>query len=137
MQYKERCEISFVRLKRETSLSEVKQVLVLRADLKMGKGKLAAQASHASVLATLEAQRHNKIWYDRWFKMGMKKIVVKVSTDEELHEVFRKAVKAKLPRALINDAGHTQLPPGTATAVGIGPAPEQLIDPITNSLKLL
>ncbi|MHA2092915.1 MAG: peptidyl-tRNA hydrolase Pth2 [Candidatus Kariarchaeaceae archaeon] len=137
MQYKELCEMSFVRMKKDTSLSEVKQVLVIRSDLKMGKGKIAAQASHASVLATLEAQRHNKIWYDRWFKMGMKKIVVKVITDDELHEVFRKAVKAKLPRALINDAGHTQLPLGTATAVGIGPAPEQLIDPITNSLKLM
>ncbi|MHA2403509.1 MAG: peptidyl-tRNA hydrolase Pth2 [Candidatus Kariarchaeaceae archaeon] len=125
--------MSFVRMKKDTSLSEVKQVLVIRSDLKMGKGKIAAQASHASVLATLEAQRHNKIWYDRWFKMGMKKIVVKVITDDEL----QKAVKAKLPRALINDAGHTQLPLGTATAVGIGPAPEQLIDPITNSLKLM
>lgn len=109
----------------------------MRADLNMGRGKIAAQASHASVLATLEAQKHNKIWYDRWFKLGMKKIVVKVNSEDELIDVFQKAIKAKLPRSLINDAGHTQLEPGTATAVAIGPAPEELVDPLTNALKLM
>lgn len=122
---------------RRTPPAELKQVLVIRTDLKMGKGKIAAQASHASVLATLEAQRHNKIWYDQWFKQGMKKIAVKVNSEEELLSIFRKGKQGKLPSSLINDAGHTQLPPGTATAVAIGPAPERLVDPITSSLKLL
>jgi PTH2 family peptidyl-tRNA hydrolase len=120
-----------------TAPAELKQVLVIRADLKMGKGKIAAQASHASVIATLEAQKYEKIWYDQWFKQGMKKIAVRVNSEEELMSIFRKGSQAKLPRALINDAGHTQLPAGTATAVAIGPAPDRLVDPITSSLKLL
>ena len=64
--------------KRGKELSEVKQILVIRTDLNIGKGKIAAQASHASVLATLEAQKHNKVWYDRWFKLGMKKLDVDI-----------------------------------------------------------
>lgn len=116
---------------------ELKQVIVIRTDLKMGRGKLAAQASHASVLATLEAQNHNRIWFDAWMRQGMKKIVVKVKNQEELHGMFQKAVKQNLPRSLVQDAGHTQLPPGTATAVGIGPAPEEQVNSITGELKLL
>ena len=118
-------------------LSEIKQVLVVRSDLKMGKGKIAAQASHASVLATIEAQKNNKTWFDRWFKQGMKKVVLKINTEEELNGVFQKASKSKLPRSIINDAGYTQLEPGTVTAVGIGPAPDELVDPITKNLKLM
>ncbi len=118
-------------------LSEIKQVLVVRSDLKMGKGKIAAQASHASVLATIEAQKNNKTWFDRWFKQGMKKVVLKITTEEELNGVFQKASKSKLPRSIINDAGYTQLEPGTVTAVGIGPAPDELVDPITKNLKLM
>lgn len=115
----------------------IRQVLIIRNDLKMGKGKIAAQASHASVLATLEAMKHNKNWYDRWFRAGMAKIVVKVNSEEELNMVFQRGSKGKLPRSLINDAGHTQLEPGTATAVALGPAPQVLIDPITKDLKLM
>lgn len=119
------------------SPEKIKQVIIIRADLGMGKGKIAAQASHASVMATLEAMKQNKIWYDRWMRDGMGKIVVKVNSEDELNAMFQKASKDKLPRALINDAGHTQLPPGTATAVAIGPAPISLVDPITKDLKLL
>ena len=117
-------------------VEEIKQVLIIRTDLKMGKGKIAAQAIHASVIATWDAMKHNKNWFDRWMKEGMKKVAVKVSSEEELSGLFQRAVKDKLPRALINDAGHTQLEPGTATAVSIGPGPVSLIDPITKDLKL-
>jgi len=103
----------------------------------MGKGKIAAQASHASVIATLEAKKHEAGWFNSWYQQGMKKIVVKVSSEADLNRVFQLGIKNKLPHALINDAGHTQLAPGTATAVALGPAPEKLIDPITGSLKLL
>ncbi len=116
---------------------DVKQIIVVRTDLKMGKGKIAAQSSHASVLATLHAQRDNRIWYDAWFTSGMKKIVVKVSSEEELSHVYQLGAKAKLPRAYINDAGHTQLEPGTSTAAALGPAPASIIDPITSKYKLL
>ena len=55
----------------------------------------------------------------------------------ELNRIYQLGTKAKIPRSYINDAGHTQLPPGTATAVALGPAPEKYIDPITKNLKLL
>lgn len=116
---------------------EFKQIILVRTDLKMGKGKIAAQASHASVLATLQAQRDKKIWYDAWFKQGMKKVVVKITDEAELQHVFQLGAKNKLPRAYINDAGHTQLEPGTATAAALGPAPVSIIDPITKKYKLL
>lgn len=115
----------------------MKQILIIRTDLKMGKGKMAAQASHASVVATLDAQHSSTDWFNTWINQGMKKVAVKVSSEEDLNAVFRQAVLAKLPRALINDAGLTQLDPGTATAVAIGPAPQSRIDPITKQLKLL
>ena len=123
--------------RRPASTQDLKQVLIIRSDLKMGKGKIAAQASHASVIATLEALHQNKIWFDQWKKHGMAKIAVKVTSEEELHGYYQRAIKAKLPKALINDAGHTQLAPGTATAVAIGPAPSSIIDTITKDLKLL
>ena len=116
---------------------DLKQVIVVRSDLGMGKGKIAAQASHASLIASLEAKKHELTWFDTWYRQGMGKIVVKVSSEEELQHIFQLGVKNKLPRALINDAGHTQLDPGTATAVALGPAPSKLLDPITGSLKLM
>lgn len=109
----------------------------MRNDLKMGKGKIAAQSSHASLIAALNAKRDEKNWYESWFKHGMGKIVLKVDSEEELNRIFQLGTKAKIPRSYINDAGHTQLPPGTATAVALGPAPEKYIDPITKNLKLL
>ncbi len=123
--------------RKKNQIDEIKQVIVIRSDLQMGKGKIAAQASHASVLATVEAQKHNKNWYDRWMRDGMKKIAVKVTSEEDLILVFQKGSKEKIPRSLINDAGHTQLEPGTATAVALGPAPAAIIDPITKDLKLM
>ena len=119
------------------SSSAVKQVIIVRNDLKMGKGKIAAQASHASVIATLEAKKHQPTWFNAWLTQGMAKIVVKVNSQEELHHMFQLGVKNKLPRALINDAGHTQLAPGTATAVALGPAPTKSLDTITGNLKLM
>ncbi|MFH1055146.1 MAG: peptidyl-tRNA hydrolase Pth2 [Candidatus Altiarchaeota archaeon] len=111
---------------------EYKQVIVVRVDLEMGKGKIAAQASHAAVAAADKSQ------YKRdWYGSGQKKTVVKVSGEKELLKILQEAREAGLPTALIEDAGHTQLEPGTKTCVGIGPAPEAELDKITGKLKLL
>jgi len=76
-------------------------------------------------------------WYQEWKSQGQAKIVLKGSSDAQLHELFKKARSMGLPSSLIQDAGRTQLEPGTVTCLGIGPAPVDLIDKITGQLKLL
>ncbi|MHA1910186.1 MAG: peptidyl-tRNA hydrolase Pth2 [Candidatus Kariarchaeaceae archaeon] len=115
----------------------MKQVIVLRSDLKMGKGKACAQASHAAVSASEKARQNRPLWFSQWIRGGQTKIVVKVTSSEEMINLKEKAEKAGLPIALINDAGRTQLEPGTMTALGIGPAPEDLVEPVTGKLKLM
>ena len=112
---------------------DYKQAIIVRADLGMGKGKIAAQASHASVAVMEKVDK--KIW-DEWQNQGMKKIVLKVQGKKELLDLFQR-VKKILPASLIKDAGHTQIKPGEATCIAIGPAEEKEIDEFTSELKLL
>ena len=116
---------------------QYKMVIALRTDLKMTKGKSAVQAAHAAVIAVEEAKRNRADWLKKWFYEGQKKVVVQVSTKEELEILFNKAKQNNLPCSFVNDAGLTELPPGTPTAVAIGPAPNDKIDKITSHLKLL
>lgn len=115
----------------------LKQVIVARADIGMGKGKLAAQAAHASLAAAEQAMRRKEGWYDEWKESGQLKVVVKVHSEEELQELYRKAKSARLPAALIQDRGLTQVEPGTITCLGIGPGPDEQVDSLTGKLKLL
>ncbi|MEM3637982.1 MAG: peptidyl-tRNA hydrolase Pth2 [Conexivisphaerales archaeon] len=114
-----------------------KQVIAVRNDIKMGKGKLAAQVAHAAVSSALEAQKEHREWFREWLNEGQAKIVVKVSSEDELRRLKEMADDAKLPSSLIVDRGLTQLEPGTVTCLGIGPAPSQLVDKLTGKLKLL
>ncbi len=116
---------------------EYKQVLVFRADLKMSKGKIAAQAGHAAVSAAQVAYRLNKKWWEAWFNEGQRKIAVKVPTWKELGELDAAADEMGLPHSLIVDKGLTEVPEGTVTCLGIGPAPEAKIDKLTGKLPLL
>jgi PTH2 family peptidyl-tRNA hydrolase len=116
---------------------EYKQVIVFRSDLKMGKGKIAAQAGHAAVSAAQDAYVHHKKWWEAWLFEGQRKIAVKVASEKELLELEEQAKELGLPNALIVDRGLTQIPEGTVTCLGIGPAPEETIDRLTGELPLL
>ncbi|VVB61386.1 Peptidyl-tRNA hydrolase [uncultured archaeon] len=112
----------------------MKQAIVVRTDLKMSKGKLAAQAAHASLEAYKKANPED---IEEWNEEGQKKVVLKVGSEKELIETFMSAKREKIPAVLIQDAGRTQLMPGTSTCVGIGPAEDEKIDKIVGKLKLL
>ncbi|MFQ6010141.1 MAG: peptidyl-tRNA hydrolase Pth2 [Candidatus Aenigmatarchaeota archaeon] len=112
----------------------MKQAIVVRTDLKMGKGKIATQCAHASIGAFIRTKGKDK---ELWLRTGMKKVVLKVSNEKELNTVHRKAKSLKLPTDMVSDAGRTQLEPGTKTSVGIGPASDDKIDRITGKMKLL
>jgi PTH2 family peptidyl-tRNA hydrolase len=114
-----------------------KQVIAFRADLKISKGKIAAQAGHAAVSTAEEARKHHGEWWKTWMKEGQCKIAVKVKNEKELLELEKKAKELSLPCTLITDRGLTEVPPGTTTCLGIGPAPTEKIDTITALLPLL
>jgi len=114
-----------------------KQVVVMRTDLKMSRGKIAAQAGHAAVSAAEEARKKFSGWWKAWIAEGQCKIAVRAESEEELLELERKAKRSKLPTALIVDRGLTELPPDTITCLGIGPAPSAQVDAITGQLPLL
>lgn len=112
----------------------LKQVIAVRSDLRLGKGKLAAQVAHASLGAYRQASQGTR---DAWEDSGGKKVVVRAGSREELEGLRRKAMALGIPCSLIQDAGKTQLEPGTVTALGLGPAEERIIDSLTGRLKLL
>ncbi len=118
-------------------INELKQVIVVRKDLGLPKGKLCVQVAHAAVTAYIEARKKNPEWANKWLLEGQKKIVVVVKDLDELLRIYEEASKSDIPVALIRDAGLTTVPPGTITCVGIGPAPACIIDRITGKLKLL
>ena len=114
-----------------------KQVIAVRADLKMSPGKMAAQVAHAALSAADVARKNSRPWYDAWREEGQKKVVVKAVDETEILDLFREAKTRGLPCYLVNDAGLTELPAGTTTTLGIGPAPDDAIDRVTGHLKLL
>ncbi|WP_456474905.1 peptidyl-tRNA hydrolase Pth2 [Candidatus Pyrohabitans sp.] len=116
---------------------EYKQVIVVRVDLKMTRGKICAQVAHASLGAAEVAMREHTEWYEAWKREGQKKVVVKGESQEHLGRLFQEAKELRIPCFLVRDAGLTQLPPGTTTALAIGPAPQEKVDRITGELKLL
>ena len=112
-------------------------MVVVRKDLRMGTGKVAAQVAHAAVSGAEQVRSSNPSWFMKWLNSGQAKIVVKVHSPEDLYLVKRKAQSLGLPVVQVQDRGLTQIDEGTITCLGIGPAPSSLIDRITKDLKLL
>ena len=125
------------RLWRSLSEFRYKQVIVFRSDLRLSKGKTAAQAGHAAVSAAEEARKHRRKWFDEWLDEGQRKIAVKVKSEKEMSQLETAAKELGLPNALIVDRGLTEIPAGTVTCLGIGPAPAEKVDKLTGKLLLL
>lgn len=118
-------------------MGELKLVVVVRTDLGLSKGKLAVQVAHAAVNCAVQARTSHRRTYDEWYRQGQKKIVAKVPTLRELHELRSMAEARGIITSLVTDAGLTQVPPGTTTCLGIGPAPSPEVDRLTGDLPLL
>ena len=111
--------------------------IVVRQDLKMGKGKIAAQVGHASVEGSEIVRKGNRSLWKEWIQKGQCKVVLKVTSLSEIRKLESKASKLDLPVAIIQDRGLTQLPANTITCMAVGPGPTKLIDTVTGHLRLL
>jgi len=116
---------------------EYKLVIVTRKDLKLSPGKLSAQVAHAAVACTLQTKKSKPKWFNKWQNEGGKKVVVVTESIQDFFHLKEKADNLKIESVIIEDAGHTEIPQGTKTVLGIGPAPSNLVDQITSDLPLL
>ena len=116
---------------------EMKMVLVVRTDLKMTKGKIAAQCCHACLSAYEEGLKRNGKMISQWKLDGQTKIALKIDNESELLNLYKMAKQQGIIAAYIKDAGRTQIPSGSITVLAVGPGPLKEIDKITGDLKLL
>merc|ERR1712110_1130332 len=115
-----------------------KMVLVVRTDLQMGKGKVAAQCAHAAVDLYKKSLVKCPKLVRQWETFGQAKITLKAPEGGEdgLKILKKQAEEIGLCAVIIHDAGHTQVKSGAATVLGIGPGPADIIDKVTGHLKL-
>lgn len=139
-------------------MSTPKQIIILRKDLNMRKGKMVAQGAHASMAVILNAMQERSVPSDfhrdmdndnglflrldneplrKWLEGKFTKICVSVNSEAELLAIYNKALEAGILCSLIKDAGLTEFKEPTYTAVAIGPDYPEVIDPITKELPLL
>lgn len=118
----------------------MKQVIVMRTDLNMRKGKMCSQAAHASVgivMRYLEYPPYHK-YFRTWEKEGTTKICVGANSEKIITRLAEQAYDKELPFYIVTDAGRTEfngVP--TVTCIAIGPAPDEEIDKLTGELKLI
>jgi peptidyl-tRNA hydrolase, PTH2 family len=114
-----------------------KMVLVVRRELRLSAGKAAVQVAHAAVMLTRTAERRDPATLDAWLAEGQMKIALGVPTLADLEALERAARARKIPTVWVEDAGFTEVPPGTKTCLGLGPAPAAEVDAVTGALALL
>ncbi|KAI9802483.1 MAG: hypothetical protein M1825_002868 [Sarcosagium campestre] len=119
--------------------NEYKLVFAVRTDLGMTKGKVAAQCSHATLACykTLYRAVPGKKVLRRWEQQGQAKIALQVKSEDELDLLYAQALSLGLCAQIIHDAGRTQIAAGSATVLGIGPGPKDVVNQVTGHLKLL
>jgi len=145
-----------VRFSTLPSSTPYKLVLVVRMDLHMRSGKIAAQVAHAAVGTVLQLQEDavharsagigaavslhqaNGVTALRaWLHQGQAKVVLQVRDQAEMHELERRARAQGVSTHIVADAGRTQVASGSETVLAVGPAPVHIVDAITGHLKLL
>jgi PTH2 family peptidyl-tRNA hydrolase len=114
-----------------------KLVVITRQDLKLSAGKTAVQVAHAAVTCALQSKKRDPDTFREWYEEGQKKVVVKAPDLKALYELKAQAEDLGLVTSLIQDAGLTEIPAGTVTVLGIGPARDRDVDRVTGHLSLL
>ena len=113
-----------------------KMALIVRTDLGMTKGKAAAQCAHAAIGCYKKAVKEAPQRVTQWEMFGQTKITLKIESEEAMLDMATKARAAGITACVVHDAGHTQVDAGTATVLGVGPAPADKVDKVTGHLKL-
>ncbi|XP_027353956.1 peptidyl-tRNA hydrolase 2, mitochondrial [Abrus precatorius] len=117
-------------------LDDFKMILVVRNDLKMGKGKIAAQCSHATLGLYKKLLYRAPKALSRWEMSAQPKVVVKIESEEDMLALQERAKSLKLPSHITIDAGRTQIAPNSRTVMAIL-GPVEVVDEVTGGLKLL
>jgi len=116
---------------------DLKMVLVLRGELRLTAGKSAVQAAHAAVMLVRLAEKKDPSSLEGWLQQGQRKIALVATTLAELESLERAARSRGILTQWVEDAGFTEVPPGTRTCLGLGPALDSVLDPLTGPLELL
>lgn len=120
---------------RNDHIGDCKMVMLIRTDVTFTKGKACAQCGHAAVQACEVASKISPAHFAHWLHKGQAKIAVKASLEEILDAVKQAEIRG-IPSGYIQDAGHTQVEPGTITVGFVGPYACEDIDLLTRKFKL-
>ena len=112
-----------------------KMAILVRSDIKMSKGKVLAQVSHAVVKATIKAYTTTTLFY-KWQNDGEKIVILKVSNEKTLDTIINIAERKNVKNGIVIDAGLTEVCPGTKTVGFIGPDSDYKVDKLVGQLKL-
>jgi PTH2 family peptidyl-tRNA hydrolase len=115
----------------------MKMVIVVRGELRLTTGKIAAQVAHAAVNLACQSEARAPAAFEAWSRGGQKKIVLTSPSLEDMMTLEREARARRIPTTWVEDAGLTEVPPGTRTCLGLGPAPTATLDAVTGKLDLL
>lgn len=118
-------------------IQQYKMVLVVRSDLKMTSGKIAAQCAHAAIASYKELKLNKSKDLDRWEMQGQAKVVLRCQDENELTQLQTEASNIGIFSCVVCDAGRTQVKSGTSTVLVVGPGPVSMVDQVTGHLKLL